>query len=58
MCPLGRVGDPEADIAPAVAFLCSDDARFITGELLHVDGGQHLPRYNSKPQDLSMFGSS
>jgi NAD(P)-dependent dehydrogenase (short-subunit alcohol dehydrogenase family) len=52
MNPLGRVGDPENDIAPAVAFLASDDARYITGETLHVDGGQHLPRYNSKPQDL------
>jgi NAD(P)-dependent dehydrogenase (short-subunit alcohol dehydrogenase family) len=55
MCPLGRIGDPDQDIAPAVVFLCSDDARFITGELLHVDGGQHLPRYNSKPADLSVF---
>jgi NAD(P)-dependent dehydrogenase (short-subunit alcohol dehydrogenase family) len=55
MCPLGRVGDPEEDVAPAVLFLCSDDARYITGELLHVDGGQHLPRYNSKPEDFSMF---
>jgi len=36
--PLGRLGDP-ADIAGAVRFLCSDDASFITGEVLLVDGG-------------------
>ena len=37
--PLGRFGDPERDIAPAVAFLLSDDAAFITGQSLSVDGG-------------------
>jgi NAD(P)-dependent dehydrogenase (short-subunit alcohol dehydrogenase family) len=36
--PLGRYGEPE-EIAAAVAFLCSDDARFITGAILPVDGG-------------------
>ena len=36
--PLGRLGDPE-DVAGAVRFLCSDDASFITGEILLVDGG-------------------
>ncbi len=36
--PLGRLGEP-ADIAGAVRFLCSDDASFITGEVLLVDGG-------------------
>ncbi|MEI9887576.1 MAG: SDR family oxidoreductase [Rhizomicrobium sp.] len=36
---LGYVGDPERDIAPAVVFLCSDDARYITGAVLPVDGG-------------------
>lgn len=36
--PLGRVGEPE-DIARAIAFLCSDDASFISGEDLRVDGG-------------------
>jgi 3-oxoacyl-[acyl-carrier protein] reductase len=36
--PLGRLGDPQ-DIAGAVRFLCSDEASFITGEVLLVDGG-------------------
>ncbi len=38
LTPLGRFGDPE-DIARAVRFLCSDDASFITGEVLVVGGG-------------------
>jgi 3-oxoacyl-[acyl-carrier protein] reductase len=36
--PLGRLGDPE-DVARAVRFLCADEASFITGEVLLVDGG-------------------
>jgi 3-oxoacyl-[acyl-carrier protein] reductase len=36
--PLGRLGEPE-DVAGAVRFLCSDEAAFITGEVLLVDGG-------------------
>jgi NAD(P)-dependent dehydrogenase (short-subunit alcohol dehydrogenase family) len=50
--PLGRVGDPEEDIAPVAVFLASDDSRYVTGETIHVDGGQHLPRYNSRPPGL------
>jgi len=36
--PLGRLGEP-ADVAGAVRFLCSDEASFVTGEVLLVDGG-------------------
>ncbi|HUO10310.1 MAG TPA: glucose 1-dehydrogenase [Phycisphaerae bacterium] len=36
--PLGRIGQPK-DIAPAVVFLASDDARWITGETLYISGG-------------------
>jgi 3-oxoacyl-[acyl-carrier protein] reductase len=36
--PLGRLGDPE-DVAGAVRFLCSDEASFVTGTVLLVDGG-------------------
>jgi len=37
--PLGRFGDPEQDVAPVIAFLLSDDSRYITGQTLMVDGG-------------------
>ena len=40
--PLGKLGDPE-DIAYAMAFLASDEAGWITGQTLTVDGGQTLP---------------
>jgi 3-oxoacyl-[acyl-carrier protein] reductase len=36
--PLARLGDP-ADVAGCVRFLCSDEARFVTGAVLQVDGG-------------------
>jgi 3-oxoacyl-[acyl-carrier protein] reductase len=36
--PLGRLGEPK-DVAGAVRFLCSDEASFITGEVILVDGG-------------------
>ncbi len=36
--PLGRIAEPE-DVADVVAFLCSDDARFITGQSINVSGG-------------------
>lgn len=52
MRPLGRCGDPELDIAPVVTFLASDLSRYMTGEELHVDGGLHLPGYNSRPADV------
>jgi len=40
--PLGKLGTPE-DIAYAMAFLASDEAGWITGQTLTVDGGQTLP---------------
>ncbi len=39
--PVRRVGQP-ADIAAAVTFLCSDEASFVTGQTLYVDGGRSL----------------
>jgi 3-oxoacyl-[acyl-carrier protein] reductase len=39
--PVRRVGEP-ADIASAAAFLCSDEASYITGQTLYVDGGAKL----------------
>lgn len=57
MIPVGRIGDPETDIAPVVAFLVSDEARYITGATIPVDGGLHIPRVNTRPPDLSVFDS-
>ena len=36
--PLGRFGTPE-DVAPVAAFLASEDAGYITGQVLQVEGG-------------------
>ena len=41
---LGRPGTPQ-DIADAVAFLCSPQASWLTGEILDLNGGAHLKRY-------------
>lgn len=40
--PMGRAGLP-ADVAPAVLYLASDDAAFVTGTTIYVSGGAHLP---------------
>lgn len=37
--PLGYLGDPELDIGRVAVFLASDDARYVTGQTLHADGG-------------------
>ena len=39
--PVQRVGQPE-DIAAAAAFLCSDEASYVTGQTLYVDGGAKI----------------
>ena len=38
---MGRMGTPD-DIGNAVRLLCTDDAGFITGQTLHVDGGASM----------------
>lgn len=43
--PLGRVGEPD-DVAKAILFLASDDAAWITGAVLPVDGGLMAGRYS------------
>jgi NAD(P)-dependent dehydrogenase (short-subunit alcohol dehydrogenase family) len=37
--PLGRPGDPEHDVGAGVAFLLSDDSRYVTGHTIALDGG-------------------
>ena len=39
--PLGRFGDPE-EVASLVNFLCSDDASYITGQTIHINGGLYM----------------
>lgn len=40
--PMGRMGDPERDIGGVCVFLASDDATYLTGNTLFVDGGAHI----------------
>ncbi len=40
--PMGRLGDPENDIAPVAVFLGSEGSRYLTGNTLFVDGGSHI----------------
>lgn len=48
--PLRRVGEAQ-DVAAAVAFLASDDARHITGSMLLIDGGQTLQSWSNAPDN-------
>jgi 3-oxoacyl-[acyl-carrier protein] reductase len=49
---LGRPGTPE-DIAEAVAFLCSPQSSWLTGEILDLNGGAHLKRYPNIHEHLT-----
>lgn len=40
--PMGRLGDPERDIAPVAVFLAGEDSAYLTGNTLFVDGGTHI----------------
>jgi NAD(P)-dependent dehydrogenase (short-subunit alcohol dehydrogenase family) len=48
--PMGRLGDPRLDIAPAVLFLATDDARRITGQTVDVDGGSFYTPDPASPE--------
>lgn len=50
--PIGRMGDPENDIAPMVVVLASDASSYVTGATIPVDGGKHLPRGMNRPDQL------
>jgi NAD(P)-dependent dehydrogenase (short-subunit alcohol dehydrogenase family) len=52
--PLRRMGDPVQDIGGAALFLASDDSRYLTGEVIHADGGEHLcaPAIEPRPDQL------
>jgi NAD(P)-dependent dehydrogenase (short-subunit alcohol dehydrogenase family) len=47
--PAGRMGDPEQDIGGATILLASDDAQYINGNTLFVDGGSHINGVNWSP---------
>ena len=49
--PWGRLGLPE-DIGKAAAFLCSEDADYVTGTVLRVDGGSTLKHCRQGPVEL------
>jgi len=43
LAALGRIGDAEEDVAPVVAYLLSDDARYVSGQTIAADGGRLVP---------------
>ncbi len=40
----GKLGDPDRDLAPIILFLCSDEARYMTGQIFPIDGGALMVR--------------
>ena len=46
--PIGRAGTPD-EIAAAIAFLASESASYITGQLLIIDGGNSTQEYKGPP---------
>lgn len=51
--PLGRIGAPE-EVASVAAFLASDDASYITGEIIYVDGGRLALNYTVSVSDEAL----
>ena len=48
--PLGRIGEPD-EVASVAAFLASDDASYITGQIIYVDGGRLALNYTVPVKD-------
>jgi 3-oxoacyl-[acyl-carrier protein] reductase len=40
--PLGRIAEPD-DLVPALLFLCGEGAAYMTGQMIHVNGGSFMP---------------
>ena len=53
--PLGRIGAAE-EVASVVAFLCSDEASYVTGQTIGVDGGSMLPSHQSDELLKALLG--
>jgi NAD(P)-dependent dehydrogenase (short-subunit alcohol dehydrogenase family) len=49
--PLGRIGDPESDIAPVALFLATEDSQYVNGQTIYVDGGMQLSSGGVYPAD-------
>ena len=50
--PLGRLAQPD-EIAGVAAFLASEDAGYVTGETIYVDGGRMALNYMMPPKETS-----